>query len=301
MPPLSLALLLSLDWWVQTPEQAVELQAALDQYWTQSEVQIHVGEPDPDQPGIQVVDEQLTWREEERSVQQTCPSSAGAQVLLVKSWTQALDPADQGWVPEPDLDDFLPDPPPGPTEVRLPAAAPPPDPKRIVEIKPEKPPFTADTQLSLSAGVGLQSALFAEPWRLSLGGARYGRTLNQALWLVGDFGGQPRYAGGATQRLGPQLALGLDRHGDNGGAAELWVYASARAFFFQGTPQEVLPAAGIRLRGWGPPVGKNRIGVSLSGQLEGLQDQRSFYDGQELITTMALASAYIEFVIGRPL
>ena len=290
-----------MNWWVPTPQEAEELQAALDQYWAQSAVQVRVGEPAQDQAGIQVLDGQLIWSEAERQVQQPCPSTTGAQVLLVKSWTQALEPADQGWVPELELDDFLPDPPPGPTEVSVPAAPSPPSSERTLEPKVDNAPLSGNTQLSLSAGVGLQSALLAEPWRISLSGTRYGRRLNQAIWLVGDFGGQPRYAGGATQRFGPQLGLGWAQESSNGSAGEIWVFAGARGLFFMASPEELLPSAGLKLRGWGPPVGKQRIGVSLTGQLEGLEQQRSFYDGEELITTMALASAYIEFVIGKPL
>lgn len=301
MSPLNLALLLSMDWWVPTPQDAEELQAALDQYWTQSEVQVQVGEPAQDQPGIQVLNGQLIWSEDERQVQQPCPSSPGAQVLLVKSWTQALEHTDQGWVPEVELDDFLPDPAPGPTEMLVPAAAPAPKSERIVEPKVDKPAYGGSTQLSLSAGVGLQSALLAEPWRLSLSGTRYGRRLNQALWLVADFGGQPRYANGTTQRFGPQLGVGLSHVSTTGSAGEIWAFAGARSLVFNGSAQDLLPSAGLKLRGWGPPVGQQRIGVSLSGQLEGLEQQRSFYDGEELITTMAMASAYIEFVIGRPM
>lgn len=301
MAPLTLALLLSLDWWVPTPQEAQELQSALDQYWEQGEVEVQVGAPAQDRPGIQVLDGQLVWTEQERTVQQPCPTSPGAQVLLVKSWTQALDPADQGWVPEVELDDFLPDKPPGPTEVLLPVAAPPAEVERVVAPKIERPEQAATAQLNLSAGVGLQSALSAEPWRLSVGGARYGRRVNQALWLVGDFGGQPRFAQGTTSRLGTQLGFGLSHETSTGSAAEVWLLGGARWLFFEGSQEELLPSVGLKVIGWGPPVGQNRIGVALSGQLEGLDAQRTFYDGEQYVSEMALQSAYLEFVIGRPM
>lgn len=300
MSPLNLALLLSLNWWVATPEEAQALQAAADQYWDGAPLDIQVGSPAPGAPGIHVADGQLIWLEDTRAVQQPCPSSPGAQVLLVKSWTQALEPADQGWVPEPELEDFLPDPPPGPVPVLVPSTGPEKNAASAPEVtEPERPPATR--QVNLTAGVGLQDAFAAEPWRLGIEGTRYGHTLNQALWLTADLGGRPKDAGAPTQRVGPQLAFGVSRDGLQGGAGELWVFGGARALVYQGQAQALLPGAGIRMRGWGPALGNNtRIGVSLTAQLEGLEQQRSFYDGPTWVTTMSRQAAYLEFVIGVP-
>lgn len=286
-------LLLALDWYVADAEQADALQAALDQHWPSSGVEVHLGPVPQGAEGVWVDQGTLHWQQGARSVEQASPTSPAGQVLLVRSWTHALDPVDQGWLPAPE-----------PLPPETPATPPAETSAAQVTPQPEAPELSR--MLAAHTGVNLRNGKYNEPFRLGLELATTGR-VHKALVVDVDVGARLTETDWFTSRAGGDLQLGLSREGPTG-TGEVWLGAGLRGLQVHSPTEGVqyrapLPRASLRLRWWGPGRDQSLLlGVALALQVEGTYEGRlvptpGHPDGESW--ALDPATAVLEFHLGR--
>ena len=89
----------ALPWWVEDDDDAEQLAALLDALWPGHPIEVQVGEPDYEQPGISFDGERLTWVDDERVRFRASDGDLATQIALVRSWLREATVDDGGWVP----------------------------------------------------------------------------------------------------------------------------------------------------------------------------------------------------------
>ncbi|MCB9746479.1 MAG: hypothetical protein H6741_14755 [Alphaproteobacteria bacterium] len=247
---------LLMPWYVSDAQEAEALQRALDAHWTGEPVQVEQGPPPEGAEGVQVKDGSLIWTSQGREVRQAAPASPVAQVLLLKSWSMALEPVDGGWVPEPIVQ--------APPPAAEPPEAPPAD---AVEG-----PWEPNWMTGLTLGAGMRSTIYTPPARVGLELARHDLKVNVGATALGDLQGRTVDGEGRVHRVGTLGMVGLDLE-RTGGRGELWLMTGNRWLLMTHdnavAERHLMPAVGLRARWWASPYGSFSVGggLTLLGEL----------------------------------
>lgn len=277
-------LFLLMPWYVSDAEDAEALRAALDKHWSGEPVEVVVGEPPPGGEGTWLEGDTLVWSSQEREVRQAAPPSLTAQVLLVRSWSMALEPVDGGWVP-----------PHEPLEL-------PPEPEEPAE--PAVTSWEPSGLTALSLGAGLRSSVYSPPARVGLEVAGYFPRVSFSATLGGDFNGRTSDGLGRVHRVGMLGGVGLDLSRP-GGRGELWGLVGNRWLLVTHdggvADRALMPALGVRGRWWARPFGSFSVGggLSLLGELVPDGGAEPLPWDPELHASHSPWSLYLEIHVGR--
>lgn len=263
---------LALDWWVQSEEEAAQVEAALAEVWPDSSVEVQVGAPRGD--GLWTEEGQLVLLSE-GSVRSAPASDVWTQAALARSWARELE---------------LETPPPLP-ELATPEPV-------VLEAPP--PRF----EWSLALGPGLRSPVLNPPVHAAFEARPAGWPVG--LGFTADVGEVQEYRhqqslGIATQRLGLSLPL-HHRVERAGGTLDLALQPTARVVLRNerfADPQDrwLAAALGLRVRWWGPANGRTALGV---GGLVTLDTPVASELGDEPVD-MAFVTVHLEFCLIRGL
>lgn len=234
----------ALDWWVEDPQQASELELALDELWPEAPLEVRVGPVGG--RGLWYDAGELVLLSEDELERAPVAQDPRAQVLLARSWARELQTLDSGWTPEP-----------------------------LEPLEPAPTPLSTEPaqglRLGLTLGPGLQPSRLGPPLHLATEFVVHGQVLGLGLVATADLLERDFDEGWSAMRLGAGVQGSWSKELPTGFfEAALGLQARyLRLDHPDFLEAQWLGAASPRLRWWGRPHEAWWLGAGLALTLDG--------------------------------